>query len=149
MKVTLFFWIAALAGANALRHRKLVRAEAEKRIDEEYILIFREGTNAKEKVAKLSAELPDCSFRFTYEDDEFQGSAVGNMTAVQLSAILEDPDVLFVEEVCLERRQNQHAMTHYCMATHTCNLTFLQLLGSNDGGVCGSNCTLVGTGPPG
>ena len=91
-------------GADALRHRKLVRAKDEtKRIDEEYILMFREGTNTQEKVATFSDALPGCVVRFTYEDDKVQGAAVGKMTAEQLSSILEDPDILFVEEVCCKK----------------------------------------------
>lgn len=88
-------------GADALHHRKLVRAQDDKRIDEEYIFIFREGTNTKEKVASLSAALPGSIVRFTYEDDDdkVQGAAIGKMTAEQLSLVLEDPDILFVEEV--------------------------------------------------
>ncbi len=93
--------MTTVQGADALRHRKLVRAQAEKRIDQEYIVVFREGTNSKDKVATLSATLADCSFRFTYEDDQFQGAAIGNMSAAQLSTMLEDPDVLFIEEVSL------------------------------------------------
>jgi hypothetical protein len=96
-----FVWMTTVQGADALRHRKLVRAQAEKRIDQEYIVVFREGTNSKDKVATLSATLADCSFRFTYEDDQFQGAAIGNMSAAQLSTMLEDPDVLFIEEVSL------------------------------------------------
>ncbi|GAX19105.1 extracellular elastinolytic metalloproteinase [Fistulifera solaris] len=100
MKASLVFcvWITTVLGADALRHRKLVRAQAEKRIDHEYIVVFREGTNSKDKVTTLSATLIDCSFRFTYEDDQFQAAAIGNMSAVQLSTMLEDPDVLFIEE---------------------------------------------------
>ena len=102
MKATLLsFWMLTWVGANALRHRKLVRAPDDKRIDEEYILIFREGTNTKDKVTKLSAALPDCTVRFTYEDATVQGAAIGKMSSEQLSSVLEDPDILFVEEVCV------------------------------------------------
>lgn len=85
--------------STSLRHRKLERALAENRIDEQYIVVFREGVDVKGKTSELKAQLPDCEIHFTYEDGAFQGVSVGKVSEQQLSGLLQDPDVVFVEEV--------------------------------------------------
>lgn len=133
MKANLFFFlIVTMIGADALRHRKLVRAEDGKRIDEDYILIFREGTNTKIKVAELSAALPDCTVRFTYEDDKVQGAAVGKITAEQLSSVLEDPDILFVEEVRICHQEIRTRLPFTVRLVTLLTFTFLQIIGPDD-----------------
>lgn len=83
----------------SLRHRKLERALVENRIDEQYIVVFREGIDVKSKVSELTAQIPNCEVKFTYEEERFQGVSLGKVSEQQLSGLLGDPDVVFVEEV--------------------------------------------------
>lgn len=97
--VFLLFLGSQLVTSTSLRHRKLERALAENRIDEQYIVIFREGVNVKGKASELKEQLPNCEIHFTYEEGSFQGVSVGKVSEQQLSELLQDPDVVFVEEV--------------------------------------------------
>lgn len=99
-KVIVFLLLGAhLVSSTSLRHRKLERALAETRIDEEYIVVFREGIDVKSKAAELKGQLPDCQIHFTFQEETIQGVSLGKVSEWQLSELLEDPDVLYVEEV--------------------------------------------------
>lgn len=101
MKVVVFFLLMSvhLVISISLRHRKLERVLAENRIDEEYIVVFREGIDVQSKAGKLKEQLPDIQIHFSYDDDTFRGLSLGKVTEWQLSELLDDPDVLFIEEV--------------------------------------------------
>ncbi|GAX28876.1 extracellular elastinolytic metalloproteinase [Fistulifera solaris] len=99
MKAALLLLLGAQSVASAsLRHRKLERTLAENRIDEQYIVVLHESVDVKSKVSALKTKLPNCEINFTYEEETFHGVSLGKVSERQLSDLLEDPDVVFVEE---------------------------------------------------
>jgi hypothetical protein len=119
MKAALLLLLGAQSVASAsLRHRKLERTLAENRIDEQYIVVLHESVDVKSKVSALKTQLPNCEVNFTYEEETFHGVSLGKVSERQLSDLLEDPDVVFVEEVSHEvvsiRPGTQRYRSHRC-----------------------------------
>jgi hypothetical protein len=119
MKAAFLLLLGAHSVASAsLRHRKLERTLAANRIDEQYIVVFHESVDVKSKASTLKTQLPNCEINFTYEEETFHGVSLGKVSQHQLSDLLEDPDVVFVEEVSHRivrlRPSTQRCGSHHC-----------------------------------
>jgi hypothetical protein len=99
-----FFTAFLLLGSTAAHlrsHRKLIRAQDRSvKIDNQYILVFDDSVqDVDSKLASLMDGMPGCSVLYTYKDD-FKGASVERLPDILLWSILEDPQILFAEEVC-------------------------------------------------
>jgi hypothetical protein len=98
---TAFLLLLGSTAAHLRRHRKLIRAQDRSaKIDNQYILVFDDSVqDVDSKLASLMDGMPaGSSVLYIYKDD-FKGASVEQIPDILLWSILEDPQVLFVEEV--------------------------------------------------
>lgn len=88
------------AVAHRRSHRKLVSPRDRSAIiDDQFILVFDDSVeDVDAKVKSMMGDNPGCSVLYTYKDD-IKGVSVKNFDDVQLWNMLDDPQVLFAEEV--------------------------------------------------
>ena len=86
--------------AHLRSHRKLHRPRNRDAIlEQEYIIVFDESVDdVDNKITSMMEGVPECSVKFTYKND-LKGVAVKNLPDLMLWKILDDPEVLFAEEV--------------------------------------------------
>jgi len=92
--------IGTAASRHLRNHRKLVRAgNPADKIPDQYIIVFDDNIDdVDSKVGKLTDMIPGFSVQYKYHDN-VKGVSVGQLPEWYLGSILDDPDVIFVEEV--------------------------------------------------
>lgn len=99
LSVLLSLTVVAARG-NLRSRRKLIRARNNQdRIDEQYIIRFKDSVaDVDTKVETLMRSIPGGTILYKY-DNNLKGAAVEHLPETMLSAILDDDEIEFVEEV--------------------------------------------------
>jgi len=92
--------VLAAASARIRKHRKLVQAaNPEDKIDQQYLILFEESVmDVDAKLTQLLKDIPGVSVMFKYTDG-IHGVALDKLPVPLLMKILDDPEVMFAEEV--------------------------------------------------